>query len=91
MLAVYDEVLEDRLAFAFRRAVSRSAMDNELAVLQQLLTSHLAEYTANSAAAAEVLSVGAKPAPDDLPKPELAAWTSVARTILNLHEVITRN
>ena len=82
---------EDRLAFAFRRAVSRSAMDNELAVLQQLLTSHLAEYTANSAAAAEVLSVGAKPAPDDLPKPELAAWTSVARTILNLHEVITRN
>ena len=60
-------------------------------VLEQLLESHLAEYNANPAAAAEVLSVGAKPATEDLPKPELAAWTSVARTILNLHEVITRN
>ncbi len=81
----------ERLAFAFRRAVSRPATEEELAVLEQLLTSHLAEYEANPAAAAEVLSVGAKPVAEDLPKPELAAWTSVARTILNLHEVITRN
>ncbi|HQZ68197.1 MAG TPA: DUF1549 and DUF1553 domain-containing protein, partial [Planctomycetaceae bacterium] len=81
----------ERLAFAFRRAVSRPATEEELAVLEQLLTSHLAEYEANPAAAAEVLTVGAKPVAEDLPKPELAAWTSVARTILNLHEVITRN
>ncbi len=81
----------DRLNFAFRRAVSRRATEDELAVLEQLLKAHLAEYEANPAVAAEVLSVGAKPSPDDLPKPELAAWTSVARTILNLHEVITRN
>ena len=81
----------DRLGFAFRRAVSRPAAPDELAVLEQLLNSHLAEYDANPAAAAELLSVGAKPVPEDLAKPELAAWTSVARTILNLHEVITRN
>ncbi len=81
----------DRLNFAFRRAISRTATADEMAVLEQLLESHLAEYNANPAAAAEVLSVGAKPAAEDLPKPELAAWTSVARTILNLHEVITRN
>jgi hypothetical protein len=81
----------DRLSFAFRRAVSREATADEMAILGQLLTAHLAEYAANPAAAAEVLSVGAKPAAEDLPKPELAAWTSVARTILNLHEVITRN
>ena len=81
----------DRLNFAFRRAVSRTATADELAVLEQLLKSHLAEYEAKPAAAAEVLSVGAKPAAEDFPKPELAAWTNVARTILNLHEVITRN
>ena len=81
----------DRLNFAFRRAVSRAANAEELVVLEQLLKSHLAEYEANPAAAADVLSVGAKPATEDLPRPELAAWTSVARTILNLHEVITRN
>jgi len=81
----------DRLNFAFHRAVSRPATDDELAVLEQLLNSHLADYDANPAAAAELLSVGARPVPEDLAKPELAAWTSVARTILNLHEVITRN
>jgi hypothetical protein len=29
--------------------------------------------------------------PKDLDATDLAAWTSVARTILNLHETITRN
>ncbi len=81
----------DRLNFAFRRALSRPVSDQEAVVLEQLLNKHLAEYQASAAAAAEVLTVGAKPAPSDLPTPELAAWTSVARTILNLHETITRN
>ncbi len=81
----------DRLNFAFRRAVSRSPTEEELAVLKQLLNAHTAEYEANPAAAAELLSVGAKPVSDKYSLPELAAWTSVTRTILNLHEVITRN
>jgi hypothetical protein len=81
----------DRLNFAFRRAVSRKITPAETEVLQQLLEKHLVEFKADEAAAAELLSVGAKPAPTDLNKIELAAWTSVARTILNLHETITRN
>ncbi len=81
----------DRLEFAFRRAVSRRPTVEEISVLEQLLNAHLAEYAANPAGATEVLSVGARPAAEDVLKPELAAWTSVARTILNLHEVITRN
>ena len=80
-----------RLDFAFQRALSRSIQDDEAIVLGQLLDTHLAEYQASAAAATEILTVGAKPAPSNLPTPELAAWTSVARTILNLHEVITRN
>ena len=35
--------------------------------------------------------VGDAPAPADVDPAELAAWTSVARVILNLHETITRN
>lgn len=81
----------DRLNFAFRRALSRSPTEEELAVLTQLLNAHTAEYEANPASAARLLSVGAKPVPDNYSMPELAAWTSVTRTILNLHEVITRN
>ena len=81
----------DRLNFAFQRAVSRPIQDDEAAVLEELLNNHIAEYIASAAAAAELLKVGEKPAAGDLPTPEMAAWTSVARTILNLHETITRN
>lgn len=81
----------DRLSFAFHRAVSRDIKPAEAEVLERLLQSHLDEYKSDAAAANELLSVGAKPAPTDLDKSELAAWTSIARTILNLHEVITRN
>ncbi len=80
-----------RLDFAYHRALSRGVSDDEVAVLEPLLASHRAEYEADPKAAAELLAVGAKPAPDDVPPSELAAWTSVTRVILNLHEVITRN
>ena len=81
----------DRLNFAFRRAVSRDIKPAEAEVLERLLQAHLDEYKSDAAAANELLSVGARPVPVDLDKPELAAWTSIARTVLNLHEVITRN
>jgi hypothetical protein len=81
----------DRLKFAFRRAVSREITPAETTVLVQLLQKHLDEYKTDEPAATELLSVGAKPAPTDLNKTELAAWTSVARALLNLHETITRN
>ena len=80
-----------RLNFAFRRAVSRHIHSSEADVLTGLLNAHLEEYKSDPASASELLSVGAKPAPKDLDATELAAWTNVARTILNLHETITRN
>ena len=41
-------------------------------------------------AAAEVVKNGVSKQPDNIEVAELAAWTSVARVILNLHESITR-
>jgi hypothetical protein len=55
------------------------------------LKKHLADFRENESTASEFLTVGSKPAATDLPVAELAAWTSVSRTILNLHEFITRN
>ena len=81
----------DKLDWAFRRAASRPIKPAEADVLERLMQSHLDEYKSDSAAANELVTVGAKPAPTDLDKTELAAWTSIARTILNLHETITRN
>jgi hypothetical protein len=81
----------DKLNWAFQHAVSRPIKPAEAEVLERLLQTHLDEYQADKPAANVLLSVGAKPSPEDIPKTELAAWTSVARTILNLHETITRN
>ena len=81
----------ERLKFAFRRAVSRDITPAETEILDRLLQGHLAEYKSDPNAANDLLSVGAKPVSAEIEKTELAAWTSVARTILNLHETITRN
>jgi hypothetical protein len=80
-----------RLDFAFQRALSRPASEEEAAVLAELLNTHTAEYESNPTAAAALLNVGEHKVPAELTTPELAAWTSLTRTILNLHEVITRN
>jgi len=37
-----------------------------------------------------LLRVGNSTAPTRLPAGELAAWTTVCRVVLNLHETITR-
>jgi hypothetical protein len=81
----------DRLDWAFHRAVSRAIKPSETDVLERLLQSHFDEYKSEGSATGDILAVGAKPVPADLDKVELAAWTSVSRVILNLHETLTRN
>ena len=49
------------------------------------------DYQADPAAAEALSKVGAAPAPAGLDKASLAAWTHVARVLLNLHESITRS
>ncbi|MFM7037238.1 MAG: PSD1 and planctomycete cytochrome C domain-containing protein [Planctomycetaceae bacterium] len=80
-----------RVDYAFRRAMSRAATAEERGVVLQLLGEHRTQYVADAAAAEALLGVGSRPSGTDVPRPELAAWTSVARVLLNLHEVITRN
>ncbi len=85
------ETTDARLAWLFRQVVSRPIRPQEAAVLTTLLQKHLAQYQADANAAAAVLAIGAKPAPSDVPAADLAAWISVTRTLLNLHETMTRN
>jgi hypothetical protein len=79
-----------RIRFAFQHALSREPMAEEQALLEQLLQSQAMHYASTPGEAEALLSTGQAPVPGDLSAPELAAWTSVARAILNLHEVITR-
>ena len=81
---------KERIVWAYQQAVSRRATDAEVDVLLRLYQKHRKEYAADSAAAQKVLGVGEKPMPKDIDAIDLAAWTSVARVLLNLHETITR-
>jgi hypothetical protein len=82
---------EKRVEFAYRQTLNRKPLPEETKVLAVLVEKHWKEYQADKAAATALLSEGAHPAAKDLDPAELAAWTSAARVLLNLHETITRN
>jgi hypothetical protein len=81
----------DRLNFAFHEATSRSPDEVEQKLLGELLRRSVNHYEQNRNAADELSNVGVAKSPADLDRTELAAWTIVARAILNTSEVITRN
>jgi hypothetical protein len=82
---------EARVELAFRLAVSRRPDAEERRLLLELLGSSRERYDAEPQAAAAVRGAGQAPSPPDLDPRELAAWTAVARAILNLNETFTRN
>jgi hypothetical protein len=81
---------ETRIRWAFRRAVAREPDAEETSAIAKFYRRQLRRYTNDANAAKSLLSVGEYPLNDGIPVSELAAWTSVARVILNLHETITR-
>jgi hypothetical protein len=82
---------EQRLDFMYREALGRLPRPEETTVILALLGKHESEFHADVKAAKELESIGKKAVPKNIDNPDLAAWTSVARVILNLHETITRN
>jgi hypothetical protein len=81
---------DERIAFAFRLATARKPTAEELAVLKKIYDAQLAHYRSNAEAATKLLSVGESARDDKLDPIDLAAWTTVASTILNLDETITK-
>jgi hypothetical protein len=71
--------------------LGRDARPRELQLLEKLYEDHHKQYEADPKAAEALLAVGQRPLPRDLNLAEVAAWTSVTRVLLNLHETITRN
>ena len=81
----------ERIRFGFKRAVSRKPDSTEMRLLEQLLQKSRATYQKNPQAAESLIQTGLKNTSFEGEKVELAAWTSVARGLLNMHETITRN
>ncbi len=82
---------DDRIRWGWTQALGRNPTDRELTTVRQLLDKHLGEFKADRASADRYVRVGISPAPTDFDTAELAAWMDVARTLLNLHETITRS
>ena len=82
---------KQRITWAWQQALQRDPSPDELKTITSLVEKHLADYAKDAAAAEELLKTGAAPVAKDLNKSELAAWTHVARVLLNLHETITRS
>jgi hypothetical protein len=81
---------EDRIAFAFRLATARKPTAEESAVLKKVYDQQLAVYRSDAEAATKLLAVGESPRDEKLDPADLAAWTTVASTILNLDETVTK-
>jgi hypothetical protein len=79
-----------RVTYAFRLATARKPAPREAQVLRQLAQQELAHYRRDKNAAAQLLKVGESPYNPKLDASELAAWTTVASTILNMDETITK-
>jgi hypothetical protein len=77
--------------WAFQEAVSRPPTGKERAILAGLHDRSLAQFKRSPAAAQSLIHEGEASVPQDLRPAELAAMTTVARAILNMHETITRD
>jgi len=82
---------DQRLDFAYQQAVSRLPDDDERALLTALLRQSCDYYDQVEGPAEALLRVGEAEIPSGLAAADLAAWTTVARAILNLAETSTRN
>lgn len=79
----------ERIDLAFRQTLQRSVRANELKVLLKLLAEQREHYLGHPEEAKALVSIGQTPLNGgDLV--EIAAWTAVARTTLNLHEFLNR-
>ena len=81
----------DRLDYAFQLVTARHPSHSEKSVLKDLLNENLAKYSKDQAAAQKLISVGESPVNKEIKPSELAAYTMVASTLLNLDEVLNKN
>ena len=82
--------VDERIGLAFRLATARQPTAVEVAILRRIFDAQLAENQSDPESAALLLQVGESPFDPSLDRHELAAWTTVASSILNLDETITR-
>ncbi|MCC9605130.1 PSD1 and planctomycete cytochrome C domain-containing protein [Blastopirellula sp. JC732] len=79
-----------KINFGMQAVQQRDATEEEAKILLGVYEKHLQQYADNPESAKELLSVGEFQPPEGTDPVALAAWISVSRVLLNLHETITR-
>lgn len=85
-----DQSETERLDWMWKLATSRTPSVREREVLERLLTRSRGHYQDHPSDADALLGVGMATVSDDVKRVELAAWTTIARALLNVHETIAR-
>ena len=80
-----------RVALVFRMVTGREPQPKELDVMMADLGIYQKDFKNNPEAAKQLLAIGEKPNDPNLDAGELAAYTLIANTFLNLDEAITTN
>lgn len=80
----------DRLHLMARLVLARPLTPEELVLMTATLDALKAKYQAEPALATSLLLFGESPNPTPIDEPEVAAWTMVASTFLNLDEALNR-
>ena len=79
-----------RLDFLTERLLSREFSTHERTVAEKSLADFLRHYEEDSANASKLLATGEATVDEDLPAPELAAWTMMANQLMNLDEALNK-
>ncbi|MDB4506281.1 DUF1549 and DUF1553 domain-containing protein, partial [bacterium] len=79
-----------KIRYGFQRCNTRPPTDQETAVLLAELNERRKQYISSPEAAKQLLAVGESKIDSSTPLSEFAAWTSVARVMMNLSEFVTK-
>ena len=82
--------IESRLAHGFHLLLGRNPSQQELQVLTAAVERSIKDFTKDAEAAKQLLTFGEAKTDDKLSPDELAAYTTVASTLINLDETITK-
>jgi hypothetical protein len=83
--------VEEKIALAFRKIISRQAEDHEIEILLKGYQEEFDRYRANPTEAGKFLHVGAYPQNEKLDPLECAAMMHVVTMIYNLDEAISKS
>ena len=86
-----DKTVDERIIWMFKTALSRQPDPEELKVLLDYIEKELKNYTLNQAAAEKLITSGLSSPAENIDMVELAAWSSLARVLMNVNEFNFRN